>query len=397
MRREIADKIISEAFGQAEYVRVLRRFFHENPELAFQEWETAQRVEEELDTMGIGHIRVGETGVCGVLKGKRPGPVLGLRADMDALPIQEKTGLSYASKKPGIMHACGHDVHTACLLGAARVLSAHMEYIQGEVRFFFQQAEERCGGGKIFAASPVTEGLDGIFGLHSAPDVPAGKVVLKKGVNNASVDHFTLRIQGKAAHVCAPQEGVDALFIASQIVVALQGLVTRRINPIHPIVVGVGRLMAGDAYNIVAREAVLEGTTRLVTAEDRILVNTQVDQIAREIANLYGGSAETEWEDFTQMLSNEEPGYSQVLSALTNTLGAEKIRTERDVYLSGDDFAAFLGKAPGAYAYLGTRDENDPKTFGPYHSDTFSVDEKALALGCACYTGYVAGTLLEEP
>ena len=310
-------EIMEEAFSQEEYLLSIRRYFHENPELSFQEWQTALKIEEELDAFGLKHFRVGETGVCAILKRNAPGPVLGLRADIDALPIEEKTGLPYASKNKGVMHACGHDVHTACLLGATKVLSCHREELRGEIRFFFQQAEEVAQGARIFTASPVTSGLDGVYGLHTAPDVPAGTLVLKKGVNNASVDHFTIRIHGKASHVCAPQEGVDALVIACQVVVALQSMVTRKTNPIHPVVVGIGKLEAGTSYNIVAKEAVLEGTTRLVSAEDRILVNALVDKTAKEIAQLYGASVETTWENYTDVLSNEDPGYSQVYEALS--------------------------------------------------------------------------------
>ncbi|MBQ1490377.1 MAG: amidohydrolase [Blautia sp.] len=371
----------------------MRRCFHENPELAFQEWQTAQRIEEELDSFGLEHFRVGETGVCAILKGSAPGPVLGLRADMDALPIEEKTQLPYASKKKGLMHACGHDVHTACLLGAAKVLSAHQADLRGEVRFFFQQAEEVAQGGRIFTSSQAVQGLSSVFGLHSAPDVPAGTLVLKKGVNNASVDHFTIRIQGKASHVCAPQEGIDALVIACQIVVALQAIATRRTNPIHPVIIGVGKLNAGDAYNIVAKEAILEGTTRLISPQDRILVNELVHRTAKDIARIYGGEALAEWENYTDVLSNEDPGYEQVYDALSSTIGEDTIRTQREVSLSGDDFAAFLSVAPGAYAYLGTQDETNPQTKSPIHSDTFTVNEEALGLGCASYVGYVVGTL----
>lgn len=248
----------------------LRREFHRAPELGLHEYHTAARIERELDRCGIPHERVGETAVVGHLTGNGNGSgLVVLRADIDALPIQETNDVPYRSQTPGMMHACGHDAHTTCLLGAAKVLSAHRADFGGEVRFLFQPAEEIGQGARPLIAAGMLDGAQRVFGLHTASDLPTGTVGVKPGANNAGVDHFIIRIHGKSAHVSTPQLGVDALYIASELVVALQSIVTRMTSPVEPVLIGVGKLNAGTAYNAVAETAVLEGTTRMFSPESR--------------------------------------------------------------------------------------------------------------------------------
>ena len=226
----------------------LRREFHRDPELGLHEYHTAARIERELDRCGIPHERVGETAVVGHLTGNGNGSgLVVLRADIDALPIQETNDVPYRSQTPGMMHACGHDAHTTCLLGAAKVLSAHRADFGGEVRFLFQPAEEIGQGARPLIAAGMLDGAQRVFGLHTASDLPAGTVGVKPGANNAGVDHFIIRIHGKSAHVSTPQLGVDALYIASELVVALQSIVTRMTSPVEPVLIGVGKLNAGTA------------------------------------------------------------------------------------------------------------------------------------------------------
>lgn len=248
----------------------LRREFHRAPELGLHEYHTAARIERELDRCGIPHERIGETAVVGHLTGNGNGSgLVVLRADIDALPIQETNDVPYRSQTPGMMHACGHDAHTTYLLGAAKVLSAHRADFGGEVRFLFQPAEEIGQGARPLIAAGMLDGAQRVFGLHTASDLPAGTVGVKPGANNAGVDHFIIRIHGKSAHVSTPQLGVDALYIASELVVALQSIVTRMTSPVEPVLIGVGKLNAGTAYNAVAETAVLEGTTRMFSPESR--------------------------------------------------------------------------------------------------------------------------------
>ena len=373
----------------APYLLALRRGFHQNPEVSLQEFRTAKRIEEELDCFGIDHSRVGDTGVLGVLRSQRAaGPVLVLRADMDALPIQETSGVPYCSAVPGVMHACGHDAHTACLLGAAKILSARRSDLGGEIRFLFQPAEEIGQGARRFLEAGALKGADRVFGLHTAPDLPVGTVGLKPGLNNASVDHFTIRVKGKAAHVSTPQLGVDALYIASQIVVSVQALVTRMTSPVEPVIIGVGKLQSGTTYNAVAESAVLEGTTRTISHQSRENIKALVSRTAQHMAALYGGTAEIEWEDFASPLINDPEVCRELSAVVESLLGADKVATDRTLSLSGDDFAEFLLHTPGAYAYLGTGNAAKPNTLVSHHNGNFDLDEDALAVGAGRYAGY---------
>lgn len=287
-----------EARALLPYLSTLRREFHRHPCISREELWTAERIEAELDAIGVtDHRRIDGTGVLASLKGALPGDrVMALRADTDALPIQEENDtLSYRSQQPGKMHACGHDAHTAGLLGAARLLCSHRDELSGEVRFLFQHAEEIGYGAKQFIKAGALEGVSRVFGIHMAPDLPCGKIGIRPGPNNASVDHFTIEIRGKAAHVSTPNLGVDALYIASQLVVALQALVTRRTAPVDPVIVGVGKLSAGTSYNIVAGNAVLEGTTRAFSPQTRAQVNSELEALCHSVAQAYGGSATVAW------------------------------------------------------------------------------------------------------
>lgn len=376
------------------YLSALRREFHRRPELSLQEFCTAARIEEELDRFGIPHTRVGETGVLGTLRGTGTGAGgVVLRADIDALPIQERSGAEYCSQTPGVMHACGHDVHITCLLGAAKLLAERRAAFGGEVRFVFQPAEEIGQGAKPFVEAGVLDGADRVFGLHVAPDLPIGTVGLKPGLNNAAVDLFSIQVHGKSAHVAQPQLGVDALYIASQTVVALQALVTRLTSPVEPVIIGVGKLQAGTTYNALAGSAVLEGTTRTISQESRARVREQITRTARNIADIYGGRAEVQWTDITAALIND-PQACQEAAAAAKLLGeGVRVITDRSLSLCGDNFAEYLLHTPGAYAYLGSGNPALPNTLSSLHSEDFDVDEKALTLGAGLYAGYALSRL----
>ena len=360
------------AAAERDYIVSVRREFHRHPELSLQEFRTAQRIEEELDKFGIPHTRVGETGVLGTLKGaKDNGKVLVLRADIDALPIEETHECVYRSENAGVMHACGHDAHAACLLGAAKILSENRDAFSGKVRLVFQPGEEIGKGAKPFVAAGVLDGAERVFGLHTAYDLEAGTVGLKPGINNAAVDHFRIRVHGKSTHVSTPHLGVDALYIASQIVVAVQGLVTRRTSPTEPVIIGIGKLNAGTTYNAVAAFAEMEGTTRTISQESRDRVRAQVSETAQSIAALYGGTAEV----------------------VDELLGEGHVVTDRELSLSGDNFAEFELYKPGAYAYLGTGNPDLPHTMITNHNGGFDVDENALVTGAGLYVGYTIARL----
>lgn len=382
---------------ERDYLLLLRRDLHRHPEISGKEFRTAERIEEELDRFGISHVRVGKTGVLGTLRGSGTGKrAVILRADTDALPIQETSGAGYASCTPGVMHACGHDVHTACLLGAAKLLSNCRTEFSGEIRFFFQHAEEVGQGARAFIAAGALEGADRVFGLHTAPDLRIGTVGLKPGLNNASVDHFAIHVHGKSAHVSTPQLGVDALYIASQIVVALQALVTRMTSPVEPVIIGVGKLNAGTTYNALAASAVLEGTTRTVSQESRGRIKSLVTKTVQQISDLYGGQAEVEWTDFTAPLINDAQACAEAAAVAEDLFGSGTVVTDRALSLGGDDFAEYLLHVPGAYAYLGTGNPTLPNTVVSNHNGCFDVDEDALLIGAGLYVGYALAALSQD-
>lgn len=388
--------IYDEAKALSPYLSSLRREFHVHPCISREEFWTAERIETELDAIGItDHQRVDGSGVYAVFHGEGKGErVITLRADIDALPIQEvNTDLPYCSQEPGKMHACGHDAHATALLGAAKLLFAHRAEFGGEVHLFFQHAEEIGYGAKQFVKAGLLGPSGRVFGVHMAPDLRCGTVGVKPGPNNASVDHFTIRVQGKAAHVSTPEQGVDALYIASQIVVAAQALVTRRTAPSDPLIIGIGKLHAGTSYNIVAESAVLEGTTRAFSAETRARANGELDKLCKDIAALYGGSAEVEWEDFASPLVNPADICKEVSGVVTELFGDDALVTDRPLSCGGDDFADYQAVVPGVYAYVGTSDPARPDTCLPLHNDRFDLDEGALAIAAALHTEYALGYL----
>jgi len=376
------------------YVTGLRRDFHRHPELSLQEHRTAARIEAELDAMAIPHRRVGETGVLGVIRGLRPGDgAVVLRGDIDALPIQELNEVDYRSETDGVMHACGHDAHGACLLGAARLLAARREDFRGEVRLVFQPGEEIGRGALPFLEAGVLEGTERVFGLHTAYDLPAGKVGLKPGLNNAGVDLFRILIHGRSTHVSTPHLGVDAVYIGSQLVVALQGLATRRIAPTEPIILGVGKFQAGTTYNALAETALLEGTTRTVSHETRAWAREQIEAMAHGVAGFYGGTAEIAWDDCASPLLNHDGPCREAAVRAEEIFGPGSVITDRTLSLSGDNFAEFIREVPGAYAYLGTGNPRLPHTMNPNHNGRFDMDEAVLPGGAALLAACALGQL----
>lgn len=405
--------ILNEVKKIHEKLVELRRDFHLHPELSMKEYRTATRIEEELDKLGIEHYRSAETGVIGFIRGEavsqpakntgadesesnigrqnstREGKnrVVALRADIDALPILERDDRAYCSKNKGVMHACGHDLHNASLLGAATVLANNKDKFAGTVKLIFQPGEEIGAGAQEMIKNGEVKGVERIFGLHVAPDLRCGQVGVTTGINNAAVDHFRIEIEGKATHVSTPQLGIDALYIAAQTVVALQAIVTRTTSPIDPVVIGIGILNSGTSYNIVSGSGVIEGTTRTTSAKTRQEVRDKITNTAQNIAKIYGGSAKVIWTDYTSALINDERVSEEVREVVRDILGEDAIKT-RPISLGGDNFAEFILEVPGAYAYLGTSNESEPNTLIQIHNEGFDIDENALDIGAALYAGY---------
>ncbi len=368
-----------------EYITALRRWFHSHPELSMKEYNTAARIEEELNAIGILARRVGGTGVLGVLKGRKgPGRRVVLRADTDALPIQDEKAVLYASQCPGVMHACGHDAHTAALLGAARALKKLEDSFTGEVDLVFQPGEEYGAGAVLFVREGVLEGADRSFGVHMQSDLPVGQVAMNPGAENASVDHFTIRIHGRSAHVSTPELGADALYAAAQIVTALQGLVGRLKSPTDPALIGVGVLRAGEGYNIVAREAVIEGTVRCFSQETRAMINGKIADTARGVAALYNTTAEIETESFTRALINDARVYAETAPLVEKVVGRGNL-VAKELSLGGDDMAEIMAVVPGVYAFVGSGSEAVPGSRLAHHTPGFDIDERCLTIAASLY------------
>ena len=368
-----------------DYIISLRRWFHSHPELSMKEFETAKRIEKELNAIGILARRVGATGVLGVLKGRKgPGRRVVLRADTDALPIQDEKTVPYASQCPGVMHACGHDAHTAALLGAARALKKLEDSLSGEIGFVFQPGEEYGKGAVLFLQDGALEGADRSFGVHMQSNLPVGQVAMNLGAENASVDHFTIRIHGRSAHVSTPELGADALYAAAQIVTALQGLVGRLKSPTDPALIGVGVLRAGEGYNIVAREAVIEGTVRCFSEETRAMINGKIADTARGVAALYNTTAEIETESFTRALINDARVYAETAPLVEKVVGRGNL-VVKELSLGGDDMAEIMAVVPGVYAFVGSGSEAVPGSRLAHHTPGFDIDERCLTIAASLY------------
>ena len=387
---------------EKDYIIEKRRWLHMHPELSMKEFETAALIERELDSFGIPHERVGDTGVHAWIDGKGSASVvpagghrcIALRSDIDALPMQDLTENAYASTVDGACHACGHDGHTATLLAAAKVLKEKEAEFSGKVRLFFQQGEEVCGGGRLFVEAGLMDDVDRVYGAHVSPYIDAGCISLTPGPVNACSDHFRIIVHGRSSHAATPELGIDALYIASQIVVSLQTVVARSTSPLDTVVVGVGKLESGTAYNIVAEKATLDGTVRAFDPASREHTAERIREIAQGTAAMYGAGIEFIYERHADPLINDSAVVDEVTKVTEQLIPADHIIHDMKKSLSADDFAAYLTKAPGMYGYVGTRNiEKDPETGTPYHNGHFNIDEEALLLSCNVYVDYALAYL----
>ncbi|NLL29911.1 MAG: amidohydrolase [Clostridiales bacterium] len=379
---------------EREYITSLRRYFHQHPEGSLKEYNTANKIEEELDKLNIPHKRIGETGVLGIIRGKKTSnKVLAIRADIDALKVPDNKDEKYKSINEGYNHACGHDGHTASLLGTAKILKEREEELGGEIRLFFQQAEEIGQGARIFVKEGCLDGVEEILGAHVSSEIPLGKVSVTAGPCCASCDYFKITVKGKGGHVSKPHLSTDALYIASQIVVNLQSIVSRQTDPIDTVVVGIGLIKGGTTYNTVADEVTLEGTTRTFNFESRKKTNKAVEKIAKNIASMYGAEAEIEFRDYAAPLVNDEKVSKEVAELVKEIIGEENLITNKPKQLGADDFADYLVLVPGTYIQVGTRNEENPNTCRAHHNEFFDLDEEGLLLLTDIEVEYVLNKL----
>lgn len=367
-----------------ERMVALRRDLHRHPELSWHERRTTERIEGELDRLGLGARRLLDTGLVADLPGPPDVPIVALRADIDALPIQEETGLPYASEADGVMHACGHDAHAAMLLGAAEILVERVEELPAPVRLIFQPAEELGCGAQAMVEAGALEGVGAIFGGHVDRHFPTGTVVAVEGAVNASTDAFRISIRGQQGHAARPHETVDTVVVGSLIVMAVQTIVSREIDPTHPSVVSIGRFEAGSASNVIAGSALLAGTIRAQEHEVRQHLHRSIRRICESVAQLHQAHIELEIEEGTPPLVNRGPMVAVARAAAESALGPENVRAAtRHANMGGEDFSWYLQEIPGCYVRLGARLAGSAGY--PAHSSRFQIDEGVLASGAAWY------------
>lgn len=381
---------------EKDYIIEKRRFFHGAPELSWQEYKTTGAIAAELARLGYQVRTFGDkTGVVAELTGGAAGEgckTVVLRADIDALPVEEKTGLAYVSCNEGVMHACGHDCHIAMLLGAARLLAETKSELCGRVRLLFQSAEETCGGAEYYMEKGVLDGADAIFGMHIWGTLDAPLFSIERGARMASCDNFTITVKGLSAHATAPHLGIDAIVAASAIVMNLQSFVSRNNDPLNPVVLTVGEFNAGQRFNIIASKAVLKGTARTFDHEFRKKIKSGVENIAKMTAAAYGASAEVEYEMLPPAVVNDDEDLINLARDAVADMYGESAFGSLQPMLGSEDFAFYMEKIPALYCFVGGRNERLGIT-ATNHNDCFTVDEAALPRGSALYARFASDFL----
>lgn len=383
---KISKEIIREkAASMLDKLVSIRRHIHENPELSFKEYNTAAYVEAYLHKLGIATRRMAETGVVALIEGKNPSKkVVGLRADMDALPIVEvNDGRPYRSKNEGVMHACGHDVHTTSLLGAATLLNEQKDHFEGTVKLVFQPGEEKLpGGASLLIKEGVLENpkVDVMIGQHVMPQIDAGLTGFRPGLYMASTDEIYMTVKGKGGHGAMPHFNVDCVLIAAHIITGLQQVVSRIANPAVPSVLSFGKVIANGATNVIPPEVKLEGTFRTLDEEWRNKAHEKIVQIAKGIAESMDGSVDIEIMKGYPFLNNNEILTQHCTDYARNYLGAENV-TELGIWMAAEDFAYYSQEVPSCFYRLGVRNESKG-IVNSVHHPAFDAEESALAEGC---------------
>lgn len=359
------------------YLIELRRWFHAHPEIAEKEYATSAKIKEELTKFGISWRECGlQTGVLATIQGAKPGKTILLRADMDALPVTEDTGLPYASRNPGFMHACGHDCHTASLLTVARLLNDHRDTLCGTVKLAFQPAEEIGTGAPGMIRDGALEGVDSAFGIHIWSMIPAGKISLRGGPQLAAVDKFTIQIEGKGGHASSPHECIDPVVCLGAMINNLQTVVSRECNPFDSAVLTIGKVESGTLWNIIPSTAYMEGTTRFFTRELQKSFPEKIRRVVDMTAATYRCKVNLEYTPMIPPTINDD-GFAALAKASAAKVVAPGNVVDIGPIATGEDFGIFLEKVPGAMALVGVGNEACGAIW-PQHSAKYTVDEDAL-------------------
>jgi amidohydrolase len=377
MEKEMQERLKKDVGEIADQIVKWRRDFHRHPEVAFQERRTSSVIRKYLESLDIPVAECAGTGLRGVLQGNPGGKTVALRADIDALPLREEGDKEYISQNPEAAHCCGHDGHMAILMGAVKLLTERKNEFKGNVVFLFQPSEERIpGGAKQMIEEGALDGVDAIFGLHLWVPLPTGKVGVVKGPMMAQPDDFTLVVKGKGGHGSMPQQTVDPILVASQIVVNAQSIVSRNIDPLKPAVVSFGTIAGGTIYNIIPGDVKLTGTVRSFESEIKDIAKKRIEEIAKGTAKAMGASVDLTYEEGYPPVINDTAMANFVLDVARQTLGKESV-VDIDPVMGGEDFAYYLQKVPGVFLFLGAGDGFD----FPHHHPAFDIDEKVLPQG----------------
>ena len=392
MPSNIAEKVKELAQGIKNELIEWRRHIHMYPELSGREKNTAKFIVEKLKNFGIGEIYENYAGTPSVVayirtpkgKGKK---AVALRADIDALPIEEKTDKPYKSKIPGVMHACGHDAHTAMLLGAAKILNQLKEYLNRDVKLIFQSCEEYppCSGAKALVKAGVCDDVEVIYAQHVYPEIPSGTIGVKNGPIMAAADFFRITLIGKSAHASKPHMGVDPILMAAQAINSIHHIVSRKVDPLHPAVVTIGKIEGGYAPNQIPDEVKMEGTVRTFNEGIRDKIAQWLENALKGISTVYGGNYKFEYVHGYPPVINEKNATEKVRKAVVELYGENKLIELTEPSMGGEDFAYYLKKVPGAYFRLGTYNKEKGVIY-PLHSAKFDIDEDILPIGSALMT-----------
>ncbi|WP_053956900.1 M20 metallopeptidase family protein [Inediibacterium massiliense] len=376
------ERIIDMADEIFEEIVEIRRDFHQHPELSEQEFRTSQKICEHLESFGIKYQNdIAQTGVVGIIHGAKPGKTVAIRADIDALPISENHNIPYKSVNDGVMHACGHDLHTSILLGAAKLLKSMEKDIEGNVKLFFQPAEETVGGAKRMVQEGCMKDpdVDYVIGLHVMPYLPTGWIEIRHGKLNAASNEFYIKVKGISGHGAYPEKSVDSLLVGCNIVNALQSLVSRNVSPLNSVVLSVGKFNAGTRNNIIPGEATFSGIFRTLDPATRQQTKDRIKEICENTAKAYGAWAEVRIEDGYASLINDDDVLDVIVSCAEDFIGKEHIQYKEYPSLGVEDFSFFNEVAKGAFFHLGCGFKE--KENAPLHNDQFLPDENCIKYG----------------
>ncbi|WP_310605610.1 amidohydrolase [Anaerosporobacter sp.] len=370
MGKDILEDILQKEKSILANIKNDFEWLHENPELAYEEYNTTEYIKEQLLKENITVLDLHlETGLVAQIDGGQEGSTIALRCDIDALPIQEESGLEYASKKAGLMHACGHDFHTAVMLGVAKVLNLYRKELKGSVKIIFQPAEEAPGGATKILEKDVLEDVKQIWGIHTAPGISVGTLAISEGAVMAAVDRFEIHVQGTGTHAAHPEEGIDPIVVMSAIVQSVQTIVSRNMNPFHANLISITRIESGNTWNVISEKGFMEGTVRTLDVEDRQRIRERLSDLASGIAKSYGAEATLSWYAGPPAVYNEA-SLCDFARKVADKIGAEVTEVEKS--LGGEDFSLYQEKVAGAYIKVGTGGEH------PIHHPAFIADQGAL-------------------